>query len=83
MEKYYGYDKQLSFDINVRDIYDFHVSESGKMDAKTNVNVKVYVHLDDRVELALDWDLIHATVSFTAMVTDMNIRAHVTGANFD
>jgi hypothetical protein len=83
MEKHYGYDKQLSFDINVRDIYDFHVSESGKMDAKTDVNVKVYVHLDDRVELTLDWDLINATVSFIAMVTDMNIRAHITGANFD
>jgi len=83
MEKYYGYDKQLSFDINVRDIHDFHVSKSGKMDVKTDVNVKVYVHLDDKVELALDWDLIHATVSFTAIVTDMNIRAHITGAHFD
>ena len=83
IEKHYGYDQQLSFDLNVRDIYDFHVLQSGKMDARTDINVKLYVHLEDRSELALDWDLIHARVSFNAIVTDMNIRAHITEINFD
>ena len=53
------------------------------MDARTDINVKLYVHLEDRSELALVWDLIHARVSFNAIVTDMNNRAHITEIIFD
>lgn len=83
IEKHFGYDKELSFDINVHDLYDFRVSECQTMTLKANLNVKVYVHLDDRVELAAEWDLTHAEASFTVTMDDMNIKAHITKVFFD
>jgi hypothetical protein len=83
IEKHFGYDKELSFDINVHDLYDFRVSECQTMTLKADLNVKVYVHLDDRVELAAEWDLTHAEASFTVTMDDMNIKAHITKVFFD
>jgi hypothetical protein len=85
IKKVYGEDKELSFDINVKNIYDFHSFQGEmKMSVRVDANCKVYVHFEDRVELALDVDLFNAFANFTIEIEEgLTIRAHLCLIEFD
>lgn len=54
------------------------------MSVRADANCKVYVHLEDRVELALDVDLLNAFANFTIGIEEgLRIRAHICLIEFD
>lgn len=54
------------------------------MSVRADANCKVYVHLEDRIELALDVDFFNAFANFTIVIEEgMRIRAHLCLIEFD
>jgi len=84
IKKFYGPDLPVTIDAKVTKIEDFHVREADEtMEAKTTVNLKFYVHTADKVDLAVDLDVIRVLTNFTVIIDEMTLSGKVMNLNVE
>lgn len=84
IKKFYGPDLPVSIDVKITKIEDFHVREADEtMQAKTTANLKLYVHTADKVDLAVDLDVIRVLTNFTVIIDEMTLSGKVSNLNVE
>jgi hypothetical protein len=84
IKKFYGPDLPITIDAQMKSVHDFRVRESDKtMQALSSVNFKIYVHSPEKIDLAVDLDVIDIKTNFTVIIDDMTLSGNVTALNVE
>jgi hypothetical protein len=53
------------------------------MQALSSVNLKIYVHTPEKIDLAVDIDVVDIKTNFTVIIDDMTLSGNVTSLNVE
>ena len=82
IKKFYGPDMPITIEAQLRQLHDFKVKESDEtMEALSTVNLKFYVHTPEKVDLAVDLDVVDIKTNFTVIVDAMTLSGNITALN--
>lgn len=82
IKKFYGPDHPITIDAQLKQIHDFRVREADEtMEALSSVNLKFYVHTPDKIDLAVDLDVVDIKTNFTVIIDEMTLSGNITALN--
>lgn len=82
IKKFYGPDLPITIDAQLKQIHDFRVREADEtMEALSSVNLKFYVHTPEKIDLAVDLDVVDIKTNFTVIIDEMTLSGNITALN--